>query len=355
MFTRDAGLTGWKLDRVSLSCACEENILFHREGEERVQMKKLAAAFFMVISLGLCFGISAHAAQAPGSFVQDAQGVMWMEPDGTFLKNSWLEVAGLRYHLDQNGYVQVGLTEIDGKLYCLYPGIVVTSGWLQIGDGIYYFQADGTMAVNAVVDGFVLGSDGRLVAAVLPQPGTAQAAVMQQPGTAQAAVIYQPGAAQAAAQEPDTAQSALLQQVNGIIASVTTADMTSEQKLRACYQYVMDLSKYKRNTEVPSGDWTGRYAQEILSTGKGNCYRYASAVAYLAKGLGYEARVATGTVRSLQGGQTPHGWAEIYINGGWYVFDAVMEDSRHVDMFGRTYADYPYAPMIKEAEWAVHF
>lgn len=312
--------------------------------EERIQMKKLTAAFLMVISLGLCFGISAHAAQAPGGFVQDAQGVMWMDPDGTFLKNSWLEVAGLRYHLDQNGYVQVGLTEIDGKLYYLYPGIVVTSGWLQIGDGIYYFQADGTMAVNAVVDGFVLGSDGRLVT-IAQEPGTAQTVVVQEPGMAQAAV----------AQGSDTAQSALLQQVNGIIASVTTADMTSEQKLRACYQYVMDLSKYKRNTEVPSGDWTGRYAQEILSTGKGNCYRYASAVAYLAKGLGYEARVATGTVRSLQGGQTPHGWAEIYINGGWYVFDAVMEDSRHVDMFGRTYADYPYAPMIKEAEWAVHF
>lgn len=295
-------------------------ILFCRKSEERIQMKKIAAAFLMVISLGICPGISAHAAQTSGDFVQDAQGVRWMNPDGTFLENSWLEVAGLRCHLDQNGYVQVGLTEIDGKFYYLYPGIV--SGWQQIGDGIYYFQADGTMAVNAVVDGFVLGSDGKLVAV---------------------------------AQQHGTEQSALQQQINGIIAAVTTADMTSEQKLRACYQYVMDLSKYKRDTAVPSGDWTGKYAQEILSTGKGNCYRYASAVAYLAKGLGYEARVATGTVRSLKGGQTPHGWAEICINGEWYVFDAVMEDSRHVDMFGRTYTDYPYAPMIKEAEWAVHF
>lgn len=280
-------------------------------------MKRFFTAFLLAVGLSLCMGATAHAAQIPnGCFVQADQGVMWQNADGTFLRDSWLEVAGLRYHLDRNGYVQVGLTEVDGKFYFLHPGGVVVAGWLQIGDGIYYFQADGSMAINTVVDGFVLGSDGRLTGET---------------------------------------QSALQQQVNAIIAAVTTADMTAEQKLRACYQYVMDSSKYKRDTEVPSGDWTGRYAQEILSTGKGNCYRYACGFAYLAKGLGYEARVVTGTVRSLKGGQTPHGWAEVYINDGWYVFDAVMEDSRHVDMFGRTYEDYPYSPLIKGADWEVHF
>lgn len=327
-------------------------------------MKRFFTAFLLVVGLSLCPGAVAHAAQTSGGhFKQADQGVMWQNADGVFLKDSWIEVAGFRYHLDQNGYIQVGLTAVDGKVYFLHPGGVVIAGWLQIGDGTYYFQADGSMAVNAVVDGFVLGSDGRLIGTA----ATETAGVLQQTGEEQAGAaeaLFRTGAEQTATaealpqagvQQTDAAQSALWQQVNAVIAAVTTADMTAEQKLRACYQYVMDSSTYKRNTEVPSGDWTGRYAQEILSTGKGNCYRYACGFAYLAKGLGYETRVVTGTVRSLKGGQTPHGWAEVYINGGWYVFDAVMEDSRHVDMFGRTYEDYPYSPLIKGAEWEVHF
>lgn len=312
-------------------------------------MKRIFTAFILVVGLSLTLGATAHAAQTPGGcFVQTDQGVMWKNADGTFLKGSWLDVAGLRYHLDRNGYIQVGLTEVDGKVYFFHPSGMVIAGWLQIGDGIYYFQADGSMAVNTVVDGFMLGSDGRMTgAAVAETSQTAQQGSVQRNEALEAA---KPGE-----QLNDEAQSALQQQVNAVIAAVTAADMTEEQKLRACYQYVMDSSKYKRDTEVPSGDWTGRYAQEILSTGKGNCYRYACGFAYLAKGLGYEARVVTGTVRSLKGGQTPHGWAEVYINGGWYVFDAVMEDSRHVDMFGRTYEDYPYSPLIKGVEWEVHF
>ncbi len=226
-------------------------------------------------------------------FVQAQQGVMWQNADGSFLQDDWLEVCGLLYHLDENGYIQTGQVMIDGISYDLSP-----EGIVQI---LKPSQDDGTMEAVAISD------------------------------------------------------PALFVRVNGIIKAVTTADMTDLEKLRACYQYVRDASKYKRDTATPAGDWTGTYAMEILTTGRGNCYRYASGVAYLAKGLGFEARVATGTVRSLKGGQTPHGWAEICLDGSWYVFDAVMEGSRHVDMFGRTYENYRYAPLMKEAEWEVRF
>lgn len=328
------------------------------EGKILNQCRKLLTALLTAGAVSLSVGMPAHAqetqthvrempvyaqeTQAYGQempaqaqetpycgFVQTEQGVMWRNADGTFLKDSWLDAAGLKYHLDRDGYVQVGPAEVDGKIYYLFPGGMITSGWLQIGDGIYYFQADGTMAVSTVVDGFVLGSDGRLLAAALEERAGEEQGLEE--------------------------MSELQRRVCDIIAAVTTPDMSSEQKLRACYQYVMDSSRYKRDVETPSGDWTGRYAQEILSTGRGNCYRYASGFSYLAKGLGYETRVVTGTVRSTKGGQTPHGWTEVYINGGWYVFDAVMEDSRHVDMFGRTYEDYPYAPLLREAEWDVEF
>lgn len=255
--------------------------------------KLLACA---VLAGGIFFG-AAKSVSAAGDaptigFVQTQQGVMWQNADGTFLKDNWLGVFGLLYHLDENGYIQTGQVEIDGVLYDLHP--------------------DGTVDV------------------LTPSQEDAMTEPVNNPE--------------------------LLDRVNEIIAAVTTADMTDVQKLRACYQYVMDSSKYKRNTATPSGDWTGSYAMDILTTGRGNCYRYACSVAYLAKGLGFESRVVTGTVHSLRGGQTPHGWAEICLEDGcWYIFDAVMEDSRHVDMFGRTYEDYPYAPLIGEAVWEIRF
>lgn len=73
-------------------------------------------------------------------------------------------------------------------------------------------------------------------------------------------------------------------------------------------------------------DWSGNaYAQYGLSNCAGNCYAKAASFVYMARQLGYAAHVITGSVPSTRGGTTPHGWAEVYINGQTYVCDPDFE------------------------------
>lgn len=151
---------------------------------------------------------------------------------------------------------------------------------------------------------------------------------------------------------------ALQKKVTAIINSVTTPEMTPDEKLMACANYVINHCSYKRSLGTPSGtDWPAAYAEEMLRTGRGNCYRYASAIAYLAAGLGFEAQVCAGSVRSSKGGQTPHGWAEVRIGEEWYIFDGSMQDANKTGFFHITYENYPARrkPLIAEQCLRVQF
>ena len=76
----------------------------------------------------------------------------------------------------------------------------------------------------------------------------------------------------------------------------------------------------------------------MLSNGQGNCYRYASSFAYIARALGYEARVAVGTL-----GRSPHGWTEVLVGDTWYLCDANMQRNHpEWNSYLCTEATYPY-------------
>lgn len=287
-----------------------------KEGDSLMKgLRKIFAAVWLAGIFCFLYRIPVQATELGlYGFIQQEEGVRWMNYDGTWLKDSWLDVFGLKYHLDKDGYIQVGMTIIDGKTYYLYPEGTMATGWLQLPDGLYFFNADGTMAVNTTVGNYEIGSDGK-----------------------------------AASNSP------LAQVVNTAIAAVTTPEMTNDEKLRACYQYIIDTCSYKRSYETPSGDWTGTYALEILTTGQGNCYRYAAGFAYLAKGLGYDVRVVTGTIKAARGGVTPHGWVEIRMGDAWYIFDAEMQDAKEYDLYKKTYKSYPVKPLNRGNEWSVSF
>lgn len=279
------------------------------------KIQKMLAGLLLIGGLSFGLSLTVHAEEiGTYGFVQDEKGVMWFNPDGTKLKDSWFEHEGRRYHVDQEGYIQVGLSVVDGKTYYLYPEGKMATGWLPLDGALYFFYNDGTMATNTTIGTYQIGKDGKA-----------------------------------------TSNNALAQTVNTVIAGVTTADMAADQKLAACYQYIIDHTSYKRSYETPSGDWTGGYALEVLTSGQGNCYRYAAGLAYLAKGLGYDVKVVTGTIKAARGGVTPHGWVEINIGGQWYIFDAEMQDAKGYDLFCKTYKNYPVKPLNKEKEWEVHF
>ena len=145
------------------------------------------------------------------------------------------------------------------------------------------------------------------------------------------------------------------QLVIDIIESITTEDMTTEEKRLACYQYIIDTTTYVRTYEQPSGDWTKDYALDVLALQQGNCFRYAAAFAYMCLELGYDAKVCTGEVSAAAGGTTPHGWVVLTVEGVEYLCDPDLEQSLGYDFYMKTYSEYPVKPLITEEEWEISF
>lgn len=275
-----------------------------------------------ILCLCLFLGTAMPAQAAPqGGFVTTEEGIKWQNSDGTWAINTWVEANGRRYHTDENGALQTGMVNIEGQTYYFYGTGEAATGWTTLGNDLYYFNANGTMAKNTAVNGCTVGSDGKLQK-TLNEEGKAK---------------------QAAA-------------VEDILATIITPEMTEQDKLLACYNHVINASSYKRTYETPTADWTGTFGWEILTTGEGNCFRYASAYASLVKGLGYDARVATGYIGNRKGGLSPHGWTEVRIGDAWYIFDTEMHDAKNgaKNYYFKTYETYPSKPLKKEADWPVY-
>ena len=140
-----------------------------------------------------------------------------------------------------------------------------------------------------------------------------------------------------------------------VVESATYGSMTQGQQLEASFNALVDRLSYERSTETPSGDWVKDYASKTLGERKGNCYGYAASFAYIAAGLGYDARVCTGTVTSSLGGRTDHAWTEVKVGRQWYIFDAEMQDAKGSGYYKQTYDSYPARPLIKTASYSVSF
>lgn len=113
--------------------------------------------------------------------------------------------------------------------------------------------------------------------------------------------------------------------VNAVYAQVINSSMTREEKLRACYDWVINNCSYKALFgEAPAGytfeQW---YALTMFRDHRGNCFAYASAFAMLARGLGYDATFYRGYITGAYGGWVPHGFVKI----DGYYYDTQMQDS----------------------------
>lgn len=232
-------------------------------------------------------------AYIPG-FTTVGSNVMYSLGNGTFLKDTWFSQGNYVWHFDSNGFVQTGIVEIEGQL------------WNLSIDGI----ATPVPALSETLPDFI----------AQPAPVTDFSQIVM---------------------------TALTQCIS--------PDMTPDQKLYASYMYVINKTTYERTYETPAGDWTKPYALDVYVNGKGNCYRYAAAFAYMAKALGYDARVCTGQIQAARGGLTPHGWVEINMEGISYIFDPDMQDAKNRDFYYKTYENYPVKPLIKQTEWSVNF
>lgn len=287
-------------------------------------MKKKRLLTMMLCACLLLGSIAMPVQAAPKPrfvFVEEESVIKLQNDDGTWACSTWIDEFGHRYHTDENGALQTGWKEIDGQQYFFYCTGAIAVGWTTIGEDVYYFDGNGVMAKDTMINGCLVGSDGKLVKA-LDEEGNAQ----------QKAVV------------------------ESILASIITPEMTEEEKLRACYDYMVNAHTYHRTYETPTGDWTGTFTMEIMTTGQGNCYRFAAAYASLLKGLGHDARVATGKIGSSRGGLAPHGWTEVCIGDTWYIFDTEMQYATkgRKNYFFKTYETYPSKPIVREADWPVY-
>lgn len=111
--------------------------------------------------------------------------------------------------------------------------------------------------------------------------------------------------------------------------------------LYSCFLYVSNFS-YQTMDLYPQGNWAPPYAKEMLVNNGGNCYRYAALFCCLAWQLGYDANVVSGWTPGYAGGQEPHGWVEIYIDGVTYVCDPCLANSlRGYNWYMFTYHNAP--------------
>ena len=124
----------------------------------------------------------------------------------------------------------------------------------------------------------------------------------------------------------------------------TTASQTNLQKLEACYKALMNQGSYERFYDKVSMSKIPDYAYYQLTTSKGNCYRAAAGLAYIAKALGFDTRVASGAVSSRPTGNlSTHGWTEIRSGGDWTMSDISMGRSwKQYNLFMMKSKLYPF-------------
>ena len=124
--------------------------------------------------------------------------------------------------------------------------------------------------------------------------------------------------------ESDAAMFATLQAVG----QITNSGMTKEEKLRVCFDHLKEdyLEGVRHDPPYLEMDWPVVYCNDIFVYGKGDCYSYGAAFAYMARAIGYNESYAC-----TSGG---HGWAEV---------DGLFYDPEW-DMHHNEYNHYGVAP-----------
>ena len=105
----------------------------------------------------------------------------------------------------------------------------------------------------------------------------------------------------------------------------SSVKQSPQERLKSCFWTLCNHYPYQRIiSDVPSAGKIPSYAAYMFQNKRGNCYRYASSMAYIARVLGYESRVAVGGVSSSTY-FSPHGWCEVKMDGKWRMYDCSIQ------------------------------
>ena len=195
---------------------------------------------------------------------------------GKMVASEWMLIDERWYHFYGGGGMETGWTKQNGNWYHLNANGAMETGWIIMNDDWYYLYPagnslgapEGAMAVNTVINGYVVAPDG----------------------------VYN-----------DAYQGAynVLNQVGW--------------NLRAAYNWSANLPYVNYSNDPSPG--SKNFAIHGFKTKTGDCYVMAGTFYYMAKLLGYDAHQIAGYVPLRSGNMGVHSWVEIDINGSTYVFD----------------------------------
>ena len=116
-----------------------------------------------------------------------------------------------------------------------------------------------------------------------------------------------------------------------VLALITTPEMDTHDKLKACYDYLIAAITYGISDNYAQYWWTyGAYGGGYIAMieGVGVCDDYSSAFCMLANKIGVPMTTVSGQTHTTNDSFTPHTWCELDMgNGTVYIFDPQVEDA----------------------------
>ncbi len=113
--------------------------------------------------------------------------------------------------------------------------------------------------------------------------------------------------------------------INALFDELFVPGMDTYDKVKACYDWLIENTSYKRPSHEDSS--YAHCAYQVLRDGIGTCNCYSNAFAMMMRYIGLECYVVEGSTTANSGGYTGHEWTTIKIDGSFYVFDPQVEDA----------------------------
>ena len=119
-------------------------------------------------------------------------------------------------------------------------------------------------------------------------------------------------------------RTALEKKASAIVSSITNGKMSKAEKIAACWNYIINRSRYSSRPQCDPGAYSQsefrRIALLMLNSHMGNCYGFAAGFAALTRAAGLDSYLiyglCPGTRDRRADGLTRHGW--VYISGYGY-------------------------------------
>ena len=150
--------------------------------------------------------------------------------------------------------------------------------------------------------------------------------------------------------------------IDRLFSEILDDSMTTYQKVKTCYDYLIDNCSYGENTVIYDYIWDLFFYpyEEIKAYGMltgfiGGCSDYSAAFAAMMQTIGLDCYTVEGDTSAAAGGYLYHIWCEMLLNDVIYVFDPQVEDNIakggtiNYYRFGKTYEQVP-EKYIKEIE-----